>query len=285
MSAPAEICVLVADVSGRDILVDALGADEAKHAIERCLHRVDRAVAANGGNVIRRGGGRLSASFPRCDRAVLASFDMLARIEDLPPQRGLRLAIGVGIHYGAEAATEHTEAAATRIAAGARPGQLLASGPAVLQLAAPARRFAGASPVRDPAFDGLEWPVFALHREPAATMPTADLAPAPARLRLRRQHEVLYVDESRPVVLLGRELGNDVVIHDARASRQHARIERRPQGFVLIDRSTNGTHVADATGGEHCVKRGEWPLGSAGRLGCGFPPNEIERDLVFFELV
>ncbi len=285
MSVPPEPCVLVADVSGRDILVEALGADEAKHAIDRCLHRVDRAVAANGGKMIRHGDGRLSASFPRCERAALASFDMLARVEDLPPQRGLRLTIRVGIHCGAKAAIDPVEAAAARIAAAARPGQLLASGPAVLQLTAAARQFAGTTPLRDAAFDGFEWPVFALHREPAAAAPTADLARAPARLRLRHQHEVLHVDESRPVVLLGRELGNDIVIHDARASRQHARIERRPQGFVLIDRSTNGTHVADANGGEHCVKRGEWPLGSAGRLGCGFPPNEIERDLVYFELV
>lgn len=288
MSAPAGICVLVADVSGRPILVEALGADEAKHAIDRCLHRVDRAVAANGGNVLRRGEGRLSATFPRCDSAVLASFDMLARVEDLPPQRGLRLTIRVGIHYVAEAVpgapSGAAEVGAACIAAAAGPGQLLASGPAVLQLSASARRFAGGSAVRDEAFGGLEWPVFPLHRETAAA-PAADTPRAPLRLRLRHQHEVLYVEESRPVVLLGRELGNDVVIHDARASRQHARIERRPQGFVLIDRSTNGTHVADAGGGEHCVKRGEWPLGSGGRLGCGFPPYEIERDLVFFELV
>ncbi|WP_332670619.1 FHA domain-containing protein [Aromatoleum sp.] len=285
MSAPAETCALVADVSGRDILVDALGVDEAKHAIDRCLHRVERAVAANGGSVIRRGDGRLSATFPRCDPAVLASVDMLARVEDLPPQRGLRLTIRVGIHYGRDAAAGPVDAAATRIATAARPGQLLASGPAVLQLSAAARRFAGASAIREQAFDGIEWPVFPLQREPAALAPAPDVARAPLRLRLRHLHEVLYVEESRPVVLLGRELGNDVVIVDARASRHHARIERRPQGFVLIDRSTNGTYVADAGGGEHCVKRAEWPLGGAGRLGCGFPANEIERDLVFFELL
>lgn len=103
-------------------------------------------------------------------------------------------------------------------------------------------------------------------------------------MRLKHQQNTLVLDGSRPVVLLGRELGNDIVIIDPRASRQHARIERRRKGFVLIDESTNGCFVAIDGQEEQCVKGGEMPLNGSGRFGCGFSPDNIEDDLVFFEL-
>ena len=49
-------------------------------------------------------------------------------------------------------------------------------------------------------------------------------------------------------VLLGRETGNDIVVNDLNASRQHAQIEFEPQGvWVITDLgSTNGTLVNGA---------------------------------------
>lgn len=93
------------------------------------------------------------------------------------------------------------------------------------------------------------------------------------------------LEEARPIILLGREQGNDIVIIDPRASRQHARIERRREGFVLVDQSTNGTFVADGEGQERCIKREDIVLGGQGRIGCGFSANDVERDLVFYEVV
>jgi predicted component of type VI protein secretion system len=75
------------------------------------------------------------------------------------------------------------------------------------------------------------------------------------------------------------------VIIDPRASRQHARIERRPEGFVLIDQSTNGTFVAEEGAAERCIKHGEAVLTGPGRIACGFSANEVERDRGFVEIV
>jgi predicted component of type VI protein secretion system len=112
--------------------------------------------------------------------------------------------------------------------------------------------------------------------------PTSHLS---QRLRLRHQEDNLFVEEQRPVLLLGRELGNDIVIMDARASRQHARIERRREGFTLIDQSTNGTFVS-VDGNEECrIHRDKLVLRGPGRIGCGFSAGEVERDLVFFDIV
>jgi len=51
-------------------------------------------------------------------------------------------------------------------------------------------------------------------------------------------------------VTLGRSANNDITLPDERASRHHARIERRADGLYLIDtQSTNGTYV----GGQRIV--------------------------------
>jgi predicted component of type VI protein secretion system len=104
-------------------------------------------------------------------------------------------------------------------------------------------------------------------------------------MRLKHQQDTLFIDGNRPVILLGRELGNDIVIIDPRASRQHARIERRREGFVLIDESTNGCFVAINGEEEQCLKGTALPLTGPGRFGCGFSSQEFEDDIVFFELV
>ena len=49
---------------------------------------------------------------------------------------------------------------------------------------------------------------------------------------------------SKDVLLIGRDVTNDIVIGDAEISRQHARLTRTPGGHVLEDLgSTNGTFV------------------------------------------
>jgi hypothetical protein len=46
------------------------------------------------------------------------------------------------------------------------------------------------------------------------------------------------------VIMMGRDVTNDIVIGDAEMSRQHARLTRTPGGYVLEDLgSTNGTFV------------------------------------------
>lgn len=56
-----------------------------------------------------------------------------------------------------------------------------------------------------------------------------------------RKREYLVADADRHI---GRDMGNDIVIHDGEMSARHARIACRHQGFWLEDlHSTNGTYV------------------------------------------
>lgn len=288
MSERRNLCLLVAEVIGHDRLVGRLGTNEAAHAVERCLNRIDRAIEANGGSVLQRDTLSLCVSFERCDAAVLASCEMLERVLNLPPVSATRLTVRIGLHYGAlEADGRSGEGpdTAQQLARLSRPGQALASGATVMLLSSSTRHFAGTEAIHDAELDKLEWPVYAIGQRVGLVTSVPPSARVSQRLRLRHQQEILFVEEQRPILLLGRELGNDVVIIDARASRQHARIERRREGFVLVDQSTNGSFVSIDGVGERCIKDSEIVLSGPGRIGCGFSANEIERDLVFFDVV
>ena len=63
---------------------------------------------------------------------------------------------------------------------------------------------------------------------------------------------------TKPSVTIGRLPECDVVVDDAGASRQHARIRRTEGGFVLTDLgSTNGTMVNGEPIQEHVLEHGD----------------------------
>jgi len=63
--------------------------------------------------------------------------------------------------------------------------------------------------------------------------------------------------EGRPAII-GRDFTAGLPIHDIRASRHHARLERRPDGFWIVDlQSHNGTTVNGAPVHEHRLQPGD----------------------------
>jgi hypothetical protein len=283
------LCVLTTEVIGGALLAQRLGEGEARRAVDRCMNRIGRVVESNAGLLLKVTGDSLCAGFERCDAGVQAACEMLERVASLPPISGVRLPIHIGVHYGPveESAQPGGEAVelSSRLMGVAQPGEALASGPTVMLLSAATRQFAGAGQERPAGSSGLDWPIFNLGSRAGITTSLPPAARLSQRLQVRHQQDFHVVEDHRPILLLGRELGNDVVVIDPRASRQHARIERRREGFVLVDQSTNGSFVIQEGQPEQCVKHGEIPLAGQGRIGCGFSANEVERDLVFFEIV
>jgi predicted component of type VI protein secretion system len=81
---------------------------------------------------------------------------------------------------------------------------------------------------------------------------------------------------------LGRDAVCEIVVGDRKASRQHARIEKRRDKFVIVDHSSNGTFVAIAAEAEVCLRREELMLRGRGRIGLGHRTTEPEATVVEF---
>lgn len=64
------------------------------------------------------------------------------------------------------------------------------------------------------------------------------------RLGIRRKDDSYSEQEcDKDSMTIGRDDGNDIVIYDTKASRNHARLERTAKGFFIHDTSRNGTFV------------------------------------------
>ncbi len=316
MNLRKNLCVLVAETTGADL--DTVPGEtvkiEIQHGIDRCIRRAEVAVEANRGFIIKRNAMGFCAGFERCDAAILATCEILERVQNLPPLHGRRLNMRIGIHYGTVDGVDTTPVdtllgnnapysddqapfeaqapagegidIATTLMQASSDGEALASSAAVMLLATTTRHFARPLTTEKPALQSLEWSFYTIGKQPQTIVSVPPATQLVQRLRIRHQENMLFIDDQRPVLYLGRELSNDIVIMDPRASRQHARIERRREGFVLIDHSSNGSFVLEeGMSGERYLKSRETSLLGPGRIGCGFSTSDVERDLVFFEII
>lgn len=286
------LCVLFADVSGSTRLYEKLGDKEALHAIERCINRMTRATEQFHGRVIKTIGDEVMAVFDSAEAGMDAACSMQQKVDDLPPVRGIKLAIRIGFHVGpaiedAKDVFGDTVNTAARMAGLAKAGQIITTGdtvgalPALLQ---ESTREIDALSVKGKAEDVRVCEVI-WQESDDLTMKAASIASAPpeARLTLRHSGEEKVLDASHSLFSLGRDATCDIIITDRRASRTHARIERRRDKFVLIDQSTNGTYVTFKGEAEFVLKREEVILRSQGCISFGHAQGG-EGDVVEFQV-
>lgn len=307
--------ILVAEVIGETPLLNKIGATETERAVERCRNRAERSIESNDGDTDQTEGRCLVAHFKRCENAILAAFDMQSRVSQLPPVSGVSLSVRIAVHFAASNADGVPDAQAietTKAIAGDAPeSQILISAEALANLPDSLQPHIDTSAARS--VSGYKLPVYpfkpgtSLAPLREAFSPTAtslalqsmlsDLGPLSqppvavassatprASLMLRHENHNFVVSDLRPVLLAGREDGNDLVIADKRASRHHARVEWRQNRFVLIDTSTNGTYLANDQGTEVILRRSEADLPPRGRIGFGYSPLEADAEIVFFDV-
>lgn len=264
--------ILVANISGVNRLHEKLGSGEAFRAADRYLKRMERSVEAFAGRTLRLAEDQLLAVFDRPDEALQSALDMQQRVADLPPVSGVKLGVCAAFAHGVVMLSDQSASGpaaedAFRFAALARPGQVLTARSTLAGLSAALRT----SPLHTggieasgncPALD-----VFEVFPPEPPLVPSPVAAPAPVqRLALRYAGEVVVLDEGKNIIRMGRDPGSDIVIHDRRASRNHAWIERQGERIVLFDKSTNGTFVTlDGKPelflrGGHCVLQGHGVL-------------------------
>jgi class 3 adenylate cyclase len=294
-STQRKLIVMFADVSGSTALFERLGDKEAMHAVERCLKRMKRSIDGYKGRTIQIVGDELLAAFESGEDACQAAIDMQQRIADLPPVSGLKLTIRIGLHSGVvtdsgEKLTGPAVATAARIAGIARRDQILCSSVLVDELPQPGVITTDAMPdLGTVAENGSAFPLFQIHwpsyqggSYPQSTFGPNSQVPV-ERLCVRHHGKAFLVDEKTPVLTIGRDLNCKLIVDDRKASRQHARIERRGDGFYLVDSSTNGTFVVQSGRQEVMVRRHELQLDGKGRISFGNSGNDPVADIAEFE--
>jgi len=287
------LCVLFADVSGSTRLYEKLGDKEALYAVERCLNRMTRATEQFHGRVIKTIGDEVMAVFASAEAGMEAACEMQQRVEDLPPVRGVRLAIRIGFHYG-PAIEENNDVygdtvnTAARMAGLAKAGQIITSSDTIdvlPKLLCQATRDLDALTVKGKSADIRVFEVLWQDSD-EMTMKAAGVtpvAPLVARMTVRCGGKATHLDASHSLLSLGRDAASDIAISDKRASRTHAKIERRRDKFVLIDQSTNGTYVTFDGEAEFVLKREEVILRGRGRISFGHA-LDAQSEVIEFEV-
>jgi adenylate cyclase len=281
-----ELCVLFSDVSGSTRLYEVLGDTEASRVIGVCLKHLNAATQQFQGRPIQTVGDELLATFPTAELGVLAAEEMMRRIESEPPAGGRPLALRIGLHYGPVLMENNnlfddrldifgdTVNTAARIVALAKSRQILTS--ATTRQLLPLRwrqasrdldMFSLKGKSEDIQICEILWQKRDDITVIGKSLKSLDIALS--QLILKHQGRRIVLDGVHGGLTLGREAGNDIVIDDRRISRQHARIERRRDKFVLVDKSTNGTYVTFEGKSEILLRMEEVILYGRGRISLG----------------
>jgi adenylate cyclase len=294
--APVDLAVLFADVTGSTSFYEKLGNARALECIGLCLSIMRQSVKTCGGRVIKTIGDEILCVFPTAIAAAQSAIDMLGRIDMQAPVAGQPLQIRVGMQFG-PVLHENDDVfgdcvnVAARMVKLAKPMQIMLAGECVQAMDAGLRSQARAIdkiPIKGRAkeIDVYELPwKQSEDMTTMASLPPEELQPKPrVRLRLKHNGREIVFGERQDVMRFGREISCDVVVADRKASREHARIERRRDKFVLVDVSSNGTFLTFHGEAEMPVRREEIVLHGHGSISFGHPYAIDPAEVATFEV-
>lgn len=265
--------------------------------LRRRLVRLERVVSALSGRVVRQMPRSLLAAFETAEAAVYGACEMQRRCSVIPQISETQIALKIGIQRSAGFpregdAIDPAEITAINFASVMGEGSIVIADELLSELAPPLR--AAASPVvradiEVPA-QSINWqriPMLRLpslaSRGPWAKKPKAPAGSAHARIVVAMGDRRYAFGCDHPVITIGRDTVNDIVIADPKVSRQHCRIIHQPEGYVLVDVSTNGTFL-DSDDGQHMIHKGMRNLPAHGRISPGRIPGAEHPSILRFEI-
>ena len=288
---PTEMAVLFADIAGSTKLYDTLGDTQAKVLVDECIGIMREIVRRYAGRVIKTIGDEVMCVLPDADSGHLAATDMQLKVFALPAASNVKRAIRVGFHFGPVIEENgdvfgDTVNLAARMASLAKGMQIITTLATVERLSRAlqdsTRKIAALS-VKGKGDDVEVCEVIWQEGEDLTMTAPSSTAPA-TRIEVHLTHggRQLVLDQTNSNVALGRDAGCQVVLADRKASRVHARIERRRDKFFLIDQSTNGTFVTFVGEAKIGLRREEVMLRSRGRITFGHSMAESSEETVDF---
>lgn len=284
--------VLFADIAGSTKLYEVLGDTEAKRLIDEVLIALTALTKRHGGRVVKTIGDEVMCVFANAEKGFHAATDMQNKVDSMPVVSGTKRRIRVGFHAGAviEEAGDvfgDTVNVAARMSGLAKGMQIMTTRTTVDTLPGYLRGFTrniAALSVKGKADDMAVCEVL-WQDEGDLTMTVAALsvnAVSTGELVLKHGEQELILNAKRNSAGMGRDPGSEIVVTDTKASRNHARIEKRRDKFFLADQSTNGTFVKFAGEAEIGLRREEIMLRGTGRILFGHSESEGAGETVEF---
>ena len=287
------LVIVFADISGSTRLYESLGNVEAQATIDRVLGIVRRICDSRGGRVIKTIGDEVMAVFDNADAAAEAGIEMQQNVSRQRTSRGAPISIHIGMEFGAaieDAGDVFGDCVnvAARLTDLAKGGQIFTSAQTAAGLSAALKkrtRDQDAQTLKgkeaDVALVELTWQ----ESEDEMTMMSPRQAVAAASVKLKHGTRDIELGATHSVLTLGRDQQNDVMIADRKASRLHARIERRRDKFVLVDHSSNGTYVTVDGEAELALRREELVLRGRGRVSFGHAYQDDPTEVLAFSCI
>lgn len=292
----SKLAVLFADISGSTALYDHLGDETARNLISQCIGWMSAELPAQQGRLIKLIGDEIMCTFPSAENAFNAACAMQKAVREGRATSGHNLHIRVGFHYGDVILEEgdvfgDTVNVAARVVAITRADQVMTTQAVIDQLPATLREktrqimradFKG----KQTGFD-ISIVIWEMDEMMNTRIGQSAFRKTPETIHelvLSYRETTLKVSKERPSVMLGRSENCDLVVYNTFASRQHLRIELRFGKFILIDQSTNGTHIQNANGKISHTLREELILQNEGTLSLGQPYEENPVELVHYAI-
>lgn len=292
MSETAQATVLFVDVSGSTRLYESAGDAVAHAAIDKCITIFKDKTAVVGGHVIKTIGDEVMSTFPDASSAAGAAIEMQNAIDELPPVANTKIGVRIGFHFGPVVERDNdvfgdSVNLAARLAGLASKGQIMTSRETV-EMMSPLMRSSSrrlySIEVKGKATPVDLYEILWQQTEDQTTLATnrSMVKQKLTTLRLKYLEEEILLEGGRTAISLGRDKAGDVVIIDRMASRQHGKIERRLDKFVLADHSANGTYVTVEGENEVVLRRAEFSLRGHGWISFGQPRATATETVEFY---
>ena len=283
------IAVLFADVCDSTQLYERLGDAQALATMSRCLEMARQVAVACGGRLVKTMGDELMLVFATAKQAAEAAVGIQEQMAGVARTEAIRLDFRIGFHFGDAIERDgdvfgDSVNTAARIVALAKAGQILTSSATIAALPEHVR-----PQIRDVDTITVKGKQADLDVVELLWQMTADLTVISRRpilevteVELRHGTTIMRLDAGTHAITLGRDEHNDLVVTDQRASRLHARIERRRDKFALVDASANGTYVTFEGEREFLLHHQECLLKGRGLLSFGRPYDPTAGEAVSF---
>lgn len=289
--------VAFASLSGIEDIAARHGQSHSLEILQRALDRLVALCAEYGGEIGNIVGGDLLCLFPNPDAALNAACRMQHDVHEDPSVRTPGLSLTIGLHVGPVHRRDghvfgDSINTAARVKSEAQPGQILMTREMSRHLdAESARLLQTYDRVR---VKGKERALTLIQAawQPADLNSTSIMASilnsgylkdlAADALELTIGSEQRQVTSNSTPVDMGRATSCDLRVQSQAASRLHCRIDHRRGKFVLIDLSTNGTHLVRSDGSETILRREEAVLTGSGRFALGEAASERGRWTIHF---